>query len=380
MEQVNEVIKRFINAKSDLTSQLQNLKSTGVKIVGTYCSFAPEEIVLAANGKTIRMCNTSDEYVSAGEKSLPSNMCCIVKSSYGEALAGSSNFNAIDLIIGETTCDGKKKMYEYLGNIKNTYVLQLPQKSDGTEEFVLWKNQIKRLRENLEKEFNIEISDDKLKNAIKIKNAERIELKKLFEAWIENMESTSSKDIFTILTNFKYRLDSEKALEDITTITDRILSQPKSNSIELSKRPRILLTGCPLGQKMELVADVIEEVGGKLVSLETCDFMKDIQDLTREDMEPIDAIAEKYLKIPCPVMTPNHRRRNIISDLIDKYHIDGVIDLSLQACLTFGVETVLMKKFITNEKNIKYLHLESNITSAEIGQIRTRIEAFIEML
>lgn len=380
MERAKEILGRFIDAKSDLSVQLQSLKEKGVKIAGTYCSFAPEEIVLAADAKPVRMCNTDDEFVNIGERRLPSNICNVVKSSYGEALAGSACFAAVDVLIGETTCDGKKKMYEYLEDFKPTYVLQLPQQNQGAEEFLLWRNEIQRLRENLEREFNVEITDEKIRSAIRTRNAEATALKDLYEAWVENTGAISSKDVFTVLANFKYRLDSEKALEDIKTLTDILKSRPKSDSEERSKGPRILLTGCPLGQKMDRIADIIEEAGGELVCMETCDWMKGNQDLIREDIDPVDAIAEKYLKIACPVMTPNNRRREVIAELIDKLRIDGVVDLSLQACLTFGVETILMKKFTTEEKNTGYLHIESNVAPAEAGQLRTRIEAFIEML
>lgn len=381
VEEIKEILGRFINARADSIKELNRLKNEGVKIVGTYCSFTPIELILATNAKAIRLCNTTDEYILVGERELPSNICNIVKSSYGEALDGNSPyFKAVDLIVGETTCDGKKKMYEYLGNIKETHILQLPQRNEGEEEYSLWRNEIERLREKLELEFKVEISDEKIKDAIKLRNAERIALRDLYETWTEAPIILSSGQVYTILTNYNYRLDNEKALEDIKTVTEMIKSETKAGNIEISKKPKILLTGCPLGQKMDRIINIIEGAGGNLVCLETCDWMKETKDLVREDINPIDGIAEKYLNIPCPVMTPNNRRMNLISELIDKYEIGGVIDLSLQACLTFGVETILMKRLITEKKNIEYMEIESNITSAEIGQLRTRIEAFIEML
>ncbi|NMA86437.1 MAG: 2-hydroxyacyl-CoA dehydratase [Tissierellia bacterium] len=341
----------------------------------------PIELILASGAKSIRLCDTTDNHILEGEVYLPRNLCNIVKSSYGEAISGKSPyFNAVDLIVGETTCDGKKKMLEYLRDVKPTFVMQLPQRNEGEEEYLLWKNEIKRLRKELEQKFDVEITNGMLQNAIKKKNEERLILKKLHESWLDNPTILSTSDIYSILSNFNYRMDKELALEDIKEVINIIKNEPISNNYKKSKAPRILLTGCHLGEKMDRIIDIIEESGGNIACIETCDWMKVNEDLVREDIDPIDALTEKYLNIACPVMTPNYNRFNLISKIIDDYGINGVINLVFQACLTYSVESIPLKRFVTEDKDIAYMNIETNLTKSDVGQLRTRAEAFIEMM
>src|SRR5699024_10905618 len=158
---IREILDRFTNARVNAKEELDKLKLNGIKIVGTYCSFAPKEIILAAGAVPIRLIDTTSQYDNEGERDIPTNMCTIVKSSYGAAVFGKSPyFDKADLIIGETTCDGKKKIFEYLRDIKLTHVMQVPQKSNGEDEYLLWKNEILRLKKLLEKEYNVEITNE----------------------------------------------------------------------------------------------------------------------------------------------------------------------------------------------------------------------------
>ncbi|MDD4238466.1 MAG: double-cubane-cluster-containing anaerobic reductase [Desulfotomaculaceae bacterium] len=381
MEQKEQIISRFRNARANAVSELNKFKKKCIQIVGYYCAYTPAELILAAGAIPLRLCNSSDQYVQEGEIHLPRNLCTIVKSSFGEAVSSKSPyFKAADLIIGETTCDGKKKMFEYLRDIKPTYIMQLPQKSAGNEEFLLWKNEVLRLKMVLEQKFDVEITDDKLKDAIKQKNVQRLALKELYEQWRKHPEALHSSEIYSVLGNFDYRLDREKALEDIYDMIRYIKSEISNAAMNEHKAPRILLTGCPLGEKMDRMVNIVEEAGGNLVCIETCDWMKGAEELIDEEMEPYSAIAEKYLQMPCPVMSPNHNRMALLERLIDDYQVDGVIDFVLQACLTYSVETVPLKRFVKNKKRIGYMVLETNLTQSDSGQLSTRVGAFIEML
>lgn len=97
------------------------------KIVGTFCTYTPKELIYAAGAYPVSLCSTSEGPIPTGEKHLPKNLCLLIKASYGHALRDSCPYIYFsDFIVGETTCDGKKKMYELLGEIKDTYVMQLP--------------------------------------------------------------------------------------------------------------------------------------------------------------------------------------------------------------------------------------------------------------
>ena len=92
------------------------------------------------------------------------------------------------------------------------------------------------------------------------------------------------------------------------------------------------------------------------------------------------ALAERYLAIGCSVMSPNPNRYELLGRLIDEYHADGVVDMELQACHTYNIETTKIRRFVTEEKKISYLNLETDYSQADAGQLATRIAAFIEML
>lgn len=381
MDELNIILERFKNARINAIEEINRLKQSGRKIVGTYCTFSPTEVIRAAGAIAIRLCETTGDYINEGEACLPRNLCTIVKSSYGAAVSGKSlYFKAVDLVVGETTCDGKKKMYEYLRNLKPTHVLQLPQKNNGEEEYSLWKNEIIRFKERLQKEFNVQIDESKLKKAIKDKNEERTLLNTLFKTWTSKPYVLNSQKIYNVLINFKYRIDRNKAIEDVRLLIKMIDNADSCNNNPNNKGPKILLTGCPIGQNFSNIIRLIEELGGNLVIVENCDWFKENEELVNEEVPAIDAIATKYLNIPCPVMTPNDNRFRSISKYIDEYEVDGVIDLARQACITYNLEAISLKKFIKEKKKISYLYVESNNTEEEIGQLRTRIEAFIEML
>ena len=147
------------------------------------------------------------------------------------------------------------------------------------------------------------------------------------------------------------------------------------------KKPRILITGCPIGGATEKVIRAVEDNGGIVVTFENCSGAKSIDKLVDEDAEDIyDAIARRYLSIGCSVMTPNPNRLELLGRLIDEYQVDGVVDMILQACHTYNVETNTIRKFVTGEKGIPYISVETDYSQADIGQLNTRLAAFVEML
>ena len=101
--------------------------------------------------------------------------------------------------------------------------------------------------------------------------------------------------------------------------------------------------------------------------------------LVDETIDPMRAIAEKYLAIPCSVMTPNKGREELLTELIKEYKVDGVIDIILQSCHTYAIETKTIQKHV-NSLEIPFLTIETDYSTSDSGQIRTRLEAFVEMI
>jgi len=109
--------------------ELMDEKASGRKVIGSYCVFVPEEIVLAGNATLVGLCAGADFAMEEVEKLLPRNTCALIKSTFGFKLGKVCPYlEASDMIVGENTCDGKKKAYESLNDIvPNLYVMDIPQ-------------------------------------------------------------------------------------------------------------------------------------------------------------------------------------------------------------------------------------------------------------
>ena len=118
--------------------------------------------------------------IEAAEKELPRNLCPLIKSSYGFAVTDKCPyFSFSDVLLAETTCDGKKKMYELMGKIKPMHIMNLPQTASAEESLPLWEAEMVRFKNYLEHQLSVEITDEKLRDAIRLMNRERDVMKRL---------------------------------------------------------------------------------------------------------------------------------------------------------------------------------------------------------
>lgn len=374
--------ENFTEARRNGFIKVKNAKDEGKKVVGTFCTFTPWELIYAAGAIPITVCGMSDETTEDAEKHLPKNLCPLIKSSYGFAITDKCPYIYFsDMLVGETTCDGKKKMYELLGKIKNMHVMQLPQNSTDKASLELWKTEIVKLKERLEKDFKVEITDEMLKEAIMIRNEERELLKEFYSLSKLNPPAMWGYDLHKVIDGTNFSMDKKLQAVQLKDMINDIKAKYERGETSVNKdAKRILITGCPSGGVLDKVIKTIEESGAVVVCLENCTGIKEKYKLVREDINPIDALAEKYISVPCSVMSPNNGRLEFLSELIDEYKVDGVVDITLQACHTYAVESFTVKEFVNNKKGLPYLNLETNYSPSDLGQIKTRIEAFIEMM
>lgn len=382
MNELPKIFNEFNEARQKGFIEVKNLKDQGKKVVGTYCVFTPWEIIIAAGAVPISLCGMSEEPIQEAERHLPRNLCPLIKSSYGFAITDKCPyFYFSDMLIGETTCDGKKKMYEYLGEIKPMHVMQLPNTGKGEDAFHLWMREMYRLKERLEGEFGVEIKEEDLKAAIKLRNRERTALREFYELGKLNPPPISGLEMLKVLYGASFKMDKEEQIRDLNKITSELSANHENGITKVSKdAKRILITGCPIGGATEKVVKLIEENGGVVVCFENCSGVKGNYVLVDEEKEPMEALTEKYLSVPCSCMSPNNDRLKLISTLIDEYKADGVIDVILQACHTYNVESYSVKRHVTANNGIPYLSLETDYSQTDVEQLKTRIAAFIEML
>ncbi|PSJ32177.1 hypothetical protein UF10_02030 [Peptostreptococcus russellii] len=375
--------EEYIDVRKEGFIRAMDYKKKGGKIAGCLCTYTPQEILDAGGIGNVGLCGTSNETIPDAEKVLPKNLCPLIKSTYGFAMTEKCPYTYFsDIIIGETTCDGKKKMYELLGEIKDVHIMHLPQGKDRPYIYDNWYNECVYLKEVLENKFEIEITEENLREAAKKRN----ELRRLYVEMYQLQKNVppvmKGTDIMIAMQKGTFALDVDTQIENIK----ELIKESKENYFEKGERPvskkekRILITGCPSGGLIEKVGIAIEENGGVIVCKDDCGGERTNTQMINENAEDImRAISDRYMEINCSVFTPNDARMENTVNMVEEYKVDGVIELVLQACHTFNVEATKMERAV-EDVGVPYMKLETDYSTTDSGQMQTRIAAFIEML
>ena len=383
MELIKElpaVFEDFAEARRNAFVNVKKVKDQGIPVIGSYCTYFPQELAIAAGAATVSLCSTSGETIPTAEKDLPANLCPLIKSSYGFAKDDKCPFFYFsDIVVGENTCDGKKKMYELMSDFKDVFIMDLPN-SQSDKGLELYKEELLRMKDYVEKKFEVTITDEDMRKAVKLENEIRVAKKHLVDTMKNDPCPVSGLDMFHVLYGSGFKFDHTAIVPEIEAVQAKI-EKEYAEGTNIGKRPRIVLTGCPIGGVTEKVIKAIEDNGGVVVAMENCVGAKQYDRLIDEDAEDIwEATAYRYLQIGCSVMTPNANRYDLLGRTIDEYRADGVLEMTLQACHTYNVESKSIEKFCTEKKNVPYFHVETDYSTADVAQLNTRIAAFIEML
>ena len=359
---------------------LQEQREKGKNIVGIYCGYAPLELIRAMDLAIAGLCAFSNTPIEAAESVLPVNLCPLIKSSYGFIMTDTCPFFAVsDAVVAETTCDGKKKMFELISDSKPMFVMDLPQLPDDEDSVDNWAKMINKLRKFLGSVFHTSVTDSEIEEQLKDTNCKNRLMNKIFDfaalqppviSWAEIYDITflaqvaSAKEIGNKLEEIIVKLEKR--------VKDGYFYGPQN-------APRVLVTGCPVGGDATKVFKIIEESGGVIVALDACSGMKAYMDNIEENTgNPVKAMAERYLHIPCSCMTPNTRRLTALDTLIDKFKPDVVIDVVLQACHSYNIESHKVEEHIKKKHGIPFQKIVTDYSQNDVGQIRTRIEAILE--
>lgn len=358
--------------------KMKAAKEAGYKVAGFFCTFTPLEVLDAAGLLCVSLCGMSNETIPAAETVLPKNLCPLIKSSYGFAITDTCPYTYwADLIVGETTCDGKKKMYDLLGQRKPMYILQLPQGIDRPYARRLWVEEIRRFIAFVGDTFQVEITHDKLRQAAVARNELRRARVELMELQRRSPAPISGLKLYKFMEGLGYSFNVGEAVA-----ATRALARELANAqpAEDKGAKRVLITGCPIGGVLEKVVGAVERNGGQVVCYENCSGIKSARsyvDTERADMA--EALADAYLDIGCSVMSPNRRRMEALPKLIEEFGAEGVIDVTLQTCTTYMIETRAVRK-LCEGLHVPYMSLETDYSQEDGGQIETRISAFLETL
>ena len=370
-------LDRFNEVTDKNVLHLQEAKAAGKKVVGQYCIYSPLELVIAAGAIPVSLCGTKNDSIPPAEAVLPRSLCPLIKSSFGFALQDSCPYLAAsDLVIADTTCDGKKKMYELLQQYKPLMLLQLPQVQDGDAR-AYWGGQYVKLRERLEHDFGVEIGGGKLKEAIHLCNRLRAALKKVLDLAMLNPSPLTGMQLLNISFRASFMPDYEQAI----AMLEEIAREVKASHASSGGDPvRVVLTGVPTGLGSHKVIQLLEECGARVVCIDSCSCHKKVRLFIDEEADPMTALADRYLETPCSVMSPNPNRYSVLRQLVKDFSAHAVVDLTWQGCQTYDVESFSLKKFVREELNLPFLQVVTDYSPADTEQLKVRIEAFLEMI
>ncbi|HUT35297.1 MAG TPA: double-cubane-cluster-containing anaerobic reductase [Planctomycetota bacterium] len=363
--------------------ELLKAKAEGRKVIGTFCLYVPEELILAVDGVCVGLCAGASVGTEQAERYLPRNTCALIKSFFGFKLAGLCPYTeSCDLVIGETTCDGKKKAYEIFGEFKDTFVLEVPHMK-GPEDKRLWLAELKRLAAKIEEVCGRAIAAEGLKRGIRTVNAKRAALQRLARLRRARPAPISGLDAL-LINQVAFYDDPPRFTAQVNAICDELEARiAKGEGVAPADAQRILVAGCPMAAPNWKVPAVVEQAGAVIVGEESCVGERGTRNLVAEDGETVDemlaAIADRYLNIDCACFTPNTERLDHVVEMARDLQADGVVHYALLFCTPYLMEARGVRQRARDE-GIPMLEVETDYSMEDMGQLATRVQAFLEVL
>lgn len=365
--------------------EIVEAKKQGRKIIGTFCVYVPEELILAVDGVCIGLCAGADVGTDEAEKYIPRNTCALIKAFMGFKLAGLCPYvQTADLIVGETTCDGKKKAYELFDEMMNgkLYVMDIPNKK-GQDDKALWFNEVQRFSAKLEEISGKKITPEKLKEASTLVNEKRKALQRL--ASLRSADPSPISGLDALLVNqVAFYDDPLRFTAKVNELCDELMERVKTGKgVSAKGNPRILISGSPMAIPNWKIHAIVEGSGATIVGEESCVGERNFASLMDESFSSLNEglrnIANRYLTINCACFTPNDERLTDIETIAKRVKADGILHYAIQFCTPYMIEATKVKK-VAEKIKIPFLRIETDYSMEDMGQLKTRIEAFLEMM
>ncbi len=358
----------------------EELKGFSGRIIGYFCTFIPQELIYAARAIPIRLCSGFYDTVLVCEEILAKDICPLVKSSFGFKISASSYFELCDAVILPTPCDPKKKLIEILSDYLPVWVLKIPQdKTSSSKE--IWLEEIKSLKERIEDFTKTKLTRQRLEETIKLIHKRQTLFRQLYEIRRANPYLMGGRDFLLVIQTSFY--DDIERWIDKTEELCKQLSKEKTH-FKTDEKIKILVTGSPIIWPNFKLLNIIEDLGAEIVCDDLCSGTQSLYNLVEPDEPTTDvmlgAIADGYLlSSVCPCFIENNDRIDRVLNLIEEFRVGGVIYHSLRLCQLYEIESHRLR-LILKEKKIPMLTIHTDYSQEDTEQIKTRVEAFLEML
>ncbi len=367
----------------DYDSRARELRSQGKKIIGYLCALTPLEIITAAGLIPFRIKGDVNEPITLADTQMETIACPLVRSCFDISLKVNRNF--LDGLVIPHACDSICRTYDvwkYSLDLPYSHFVNTPHlTNDLSLEF--FKDELNTFRKSLGKFAGKEISDDSLSQAVKTYNENRARVRELYELRKSDPSQISGAEITRVLVA-AMGIPIEESVEMISGVIDEV----KQRAMVPTKRlPRIMVVG---GQVDDVAfIKLVEDSGARVVADDLCPGAREFAADVNITGNPIDGIAERYLrKINCARTYREKKgtyqeyleaRFGHIGRAIKDFQVDGVVLYIYKYCDPFGFEVPAMKSYIESQ-GTPVLYLEDEYSMSTIGRLRTRIQAFLELI
>ncbi|HQM45583.1 MAG TPA: 2-hydroxyacyl-CoA dehydratase family protein [Smithellaceae bacterium] len=370
-------LEEYRRALADPLAYARNLKQeTGKAVIGYTCSYAPEEVIMAAGAHPLRLFGTKKQ-IHLSDSHLQSYCCSVVRGILEEGL--SRRADVLDGVIFPHTCDSMQRLSDmWRMNIPFGFHLDvtLPVKLDteSAKEYMI--DVLKKFRDDISRKLNVEISDDALQKAVSTTNAIRQSIRTIYDLRSQYPHLLPGDDLYNIV-----RASMIMDRDQLAGMLAETVAELRELAIGAgpASEKRVLLAGGMCNQPD--VYALIERAGGEIVWDDFCTGARYFDGQIDAGADPMTGIAERLLKrVVCPAkhIDLDGRARHILQLAKDK-KAAGVIFLLLKFCDPHAFDYPYLKEYL-DEAGIPLMLVEIDDTLPASGQMQTRFEAFLEML
>ena len=368
----------------DYGARARELKKKGRKIIGYLCSFVPLEVITAAGCIPFRVRGDIHEPITTGDTLLETIVCPYYRSCFD--LSVKQKYEFLSGLVIPHGCDSMVRSYSVWSySLPYPYFqfINVPTVCDDSS-FDFFREEINTFRKSLGHFTGKEITDQDLSEAIQLHNENRDKVRGLYEFRKADPPLISGKELTMVLT-----VGSSLPIDEFNSLLDGVLTEiGRRKKPPVNKGPRLFIDGACL-DNIELIK-LVEELGGNVVADIICNGARDYFPRTDIGGDPVDALSRRYLdKINCPKTYRENKTGTFEGDIASRFgdigayakefRVEGAILYVYKYCDPFGFEVPARKAYYQSI-GVPLLYLEDIYSAGTLSQLRTRIQAFLEMI